>query len=170
MEKSINRKIHHYVSEMKDNIRKKSIELGTNNDPHVTQLVQYICDYGNLTLQKDDFVKRKRVKNVVHLQDRCCARKANGEQCTRQKKGQETFCGTHLKGAQYGVCDLDESEKPIGQKIEVWAQDIQGIIYYIDKNNNVYQMEDIMHHNVNPKVIAKYVKNGDTYSIPEFGI
>ena len=36
--------------------------------------------------------------------------------------------------------------------------------------NNVYQPEDIMSGKVNPKVIAKYVKVGDVYSIPEFNI
>ena len=56
------------------------------------------------------------------------------------------------------------------QKIEVWAQDIQGIMYYIDKSGNVYKAEEIILNKINPKIIAKYVKNGDHYSIPEFGI
>ena len=36
------------------------------------------------------------------------------------------------------------------QKIEVWAQDIQGIVYYIDKSNNVYQAEDVIINKINP--------------------
>ena len=56
------------------------------------------------------------------------------------------------------------------QKVEVYAQDIQGIVYYIDKNNNVYQAEDITMNKVNPKIIAKYLKIGEVYSIPEFNI
>ena len=116
-------------------------------------------------------MKRKRVKNVVHLSDRCCAKRANGEQCTRRRKDDTTeFCGTHLKGTPHGVCSLEEESKPQGQKIEVWAQDIQGIVYYIDKASNVYQVEDIMQGKVNPKIIAKYVKVGETYMIPEFNI
>jgi hypothetical protein len=122
-------------------------------------------------LGKEDFMKRKRVKNVVHLSDRCCAKRANGEQCTRRRKDDTTeFCGTHLKGTPHGVCSLEEEPKPQGQKIEVWAQDIQGIVYYIDKASNVYQVEDIMQGKVNPKIIAKYVKVGETYMIPEFNI
>ena len=65
---------------------------------------------------------------------------------------------------------LKDENKPQGQIIEVWAQDIQGIIYYIDKNYNVYQTEDIMQGKVNPKIIAHYQKNGDNFSIPEFNI
>jgi hypothetical protein len=52
------------------------------------------------------------------------------------------------------------------KKVEVWAQDIKGIIYYIDKSNNVYKAEDIMSNKKNPSVIAKYEKNGDDYTIP----
>jgi hypothetical protein len=35
---------------------------------------------------------------------------------------------------------------------------------------NVYQAEDIISNKVNPKIIAKYVRDGETYSIPEFSI
>ena len=101
------------------------------------QIISFVYDYEKLKLTKEDFMKRKRVKNIVHLADRCCAKRANGEQCTRRKKDADSeFCGTHLKGTPHGTCELDNDVKPSGQKIEVWAQDIQGIIYYIDKNYN----------------------------------
>jgi len=168
MERRINKKIDNYLSLFKENIRAKSIELGSN-DTNLHQLVQYIYDYDRLNFGKEDFIKRKRVKNIVHLSDRCCAKRANGEQCTRRRKDNTTeFCGTHLKGTPHGICDLEEDVKPQGQKIEVWAQDIQGIIYYIDNSFNVYQVEDIIQGKVNPKIIAKYVKVGEMYMIPEF--
>ncbi len=171
MERRINKKIEDYIFEFKDNVKQKASELGLTTDNELSQLVQYIYDYERMTLTKDDFIKRKRVKNVVHLSDRCCAKRANGEQCTRRRRDTITeYCGTHLKGTPHGVCDVEEDTKPKGQKIEVWLQDIQGIVYYIDKSFNVYQPEDIMSGNVNPKVIAKYVKVGDVYSIPEFNI
>ena len=171
MERRINKKIEDYISEVKDNVKQKASELGLTTDNSLSQLVQYIYDYDRLVLTKDDFIKRKRVKNVVHLSDRCCAKRANGEQCTRRRKDTTTeYCGTHLKGTPHGFCDIEEDTKPKGHKIEVWLQDIQGIVYYIDKSFNVYQPEDIMSGTVNPKVIAKYVKVGDVYSIPEFNM
>lgn len=170
MERRINKKIENYLSDFKENVKTKALELGSK-EPCLHQLVQYIYDYDRLSLNKEDFMKRKRVKNVVHLSDRCCAKRANGEQCTRRRKDETTeFCGTHLKGTPHGICDFNEESKPQGQKIEVWAQDIQGIVYYIDKASNVYQVEDIMQGKVNPKIIAKYIKVGDTYMIPEFNI
>lgn len=170
MERRINKKIENYLTEFKENVRAKALDLGSK-EPCLHQLVQYIYDYDRLNLGKEDFMKRKRVKNVVHLSDRCCAKRASGEQCTRRRKDDTTeFCGTHLKGTPHGICDFNEESKPQGQKIEVWAQDIQGIVYYIDKASNVYQVEDIMQGKVNPKIIAKYVKVGETYMIPEFNI
>jgi hypothetical protein len=170
MEKRINKKFDVYFSEFKDKIRENAVELGISKDNKMIQLIQFICDYEKLSLTKEDFMKRKRVKNAVHLSDRCCAKRANGEQCTRRKKENNEYCGTHLKGTPHGICENDEEVKVPGKKIEVWAQDIKGIIYYIDKFNNVYQMEDIISNKSNPKVIAKYVKFGDDYSIPEFSI
>ena len=170
MERRINKKIESYITELKDCVRAKADQLGLANDPNLSQLVQYVYDYDRLVLGKDDFLKRKRVKNVVHLSDRCCAKRASGEQCTRRKKTDCEYCGTHMKGTPHGICDNEDNDKPVGQKVEVWAQEIQGIIYYIDKVCNVYQVEDIIVNKVNPKVIAKYVKNGEQYSIPEFNI
>jgi len=171
MEKRINKKIESYISDLKESVKNKATSLGLNNDDKLTQLVQYIYDYERLSLEKEDFMKRKRVKNVVHLADRCCAKRASGEQCTRRKKDDESpYCGTHMKGTPHGTYDLAEQPLNQGQKIEVWAQDIQGIVYYIDKNSNVYQVEDIMQGRTNPKIIAKYLKNGETYSIPEFNM
>jgi hypothetical protein len=168
MERRINKRIESYVTNFKDDIRKKAETLGLVNDLNLSHLVQYVYDYERLSLSKEDFMKRKRIKNAVHLADRCCAKRASNEQCTRRKKEGYEYCGTHLKGTPHGICLNGDDDKPQGQKIEVWVQDIQGIVYYIDKNNNVYQAEDIIVNKVNPKIIAKYVKQGETYSIPEF--
>jgi hypothetical protein len=75
-----------------------------------------------------------------------------------------------MKGTPHGIIDNQEEVKVNTQKIEVWAQDIQGIVYYIDKFNNVYQAEDIVSNRINPKIIAKYVKNGEQFSIPDFNL
>jgi hypothetical protein len=171
MEKRINKKIEVYISDFKDKIKEKANEMGMESESNLAKLVQYIYDYERLSLYKDDFMKRKRVKNVVHLSDRCCAKRANGEQCTRRKKDdQSEYCGTHLKGTPHGICEIGGEAVPQGQKVEVWAQDIQGIVYYVDKSNNVYQAEDIMQGKTNPKIIAKYTRVGDNFNIPEFNL
>jgi hypothetical protein len=171
MEKRISKKVETYITTFKDSIRDKSTELGIISNEHVNQLLQFVYDYEHVELKKDDFLKRKRVKSMVPHFDRCFAKRANGEQCTRRKKDECEYCGTHMKGTPHGILEQKEGEvMETVQKIEVWAQDIQGIIYYIDKSGNVYQTEDIISNKQNPKIIAKYVKNGEIYSIPSFGI
>lgn len=170
MERRLNKKIETYITSFKDNIREKASQMGMTKDEKTTQLLQYIYDYDRLTFNKEDFQKRKRVKNFVPIFDRCCAKRASNEQCTRRKKEGSEYCGTHMKGTPHGIIDTQNETKINTQKVEVWAQDIQGIVYYIDKGNNVYQAEDIVSNKVNPKIIAKYVKNGEHYSIPEFNI
>ena len=170
MEKRLNKKAEGYITTFKDSIREKATQMGMIKDPQVNQLLQYIYDYDRLSFTKEDFQKRKRVKNFVPIFDRCFAKRANSEQCTRRKKEGCEYCGTHQKGTPHGIIDSQNEPKNTTQKIEVFAQDIQGIIYYIDKNNNVYQAEDIISNRINPKIIAKYMKEGDNYSIPEFNI
>jgi len=170
MEKRLNKKIDTYISTFKDSIREKVTQMGLTNCEQMNQLLQYIYDYERLYFVKEDFQKRKRVKNFVPIFDRCCAKRASNEQCTRRKKDSSEYCGTHLKGTPHGIVDINTEPTNTTQKVEVFAQDIQGIIYYIDKNNNVYQVEDIVSNKINPKIIAKYVKIGENYSIPEFNV
>jgi hypothetical protein len=170
MERRLNKKVETYITSFKDNIREKASQMGMTKNEQVNQLLQYIYDYDRLAFIKEDFQKRKRVKNFVPIFDRCCAKRASNEQCTRRKKDGCEYCGTHLKGTPHGIIDAQNEHKNTTQKIEVYAQDIQGIVYYIDKNNNVYQAEDIISNKINPKIIAKYVKDGENYSIPEFNI
>lgn len=171
MERRLNKKAETYISTFKDSIREKATQLGLLKDlPKSNDLLQYIYDYERLTFDKEDFQKRKRVKNFVPHFDRCTAKRASCEQCTRRKKDGYEFCGTHIKGTPHGIVDAQNENKVNTQKVEVWVQEIQGIVYYIDKTNNVYQAEDIMLNKVNPKIIAKYVKNGENYSIPEFNV
>ena len=169
MERRINKRLETYITTLKDDIRDKANTIGIASE-HKNALLQYIYDYERLNFTKEDFVKRKRVKNVVPFFDRCCANRASGEQCTRRKKDSCEYCGTHMKGTPHGIVTAQEENKKQTQKIEVWAQDIQGIIYYIDKMFNVYQAEDIVSNKMNPKIIAKYITDGEKISIPDFGI
>ena len=44
MERRINKKVDSYLSDFKENVKEKALELGTN-DSTLHQLVQYIYDY-----------------------------------------------------------------------------------------------------------------------------
>lgn len=173
MEKRLNKKMDNYLQQFKEDICAKIDELDILRDNKINSLMNFIYEYKRLEFETNDLHKRKRVKNSIPKFDRCSARRASGEQCTRRRKDDFEFCGTHTKGTPHGIVDSNQSQPSSTnmQKIEVWCVDIKGILYYIDNYNNVYQTEDIVENKINPCIIAKYVKDtNNVYSIPEFGI
>jgi len=166
MERRINKVAIEYVTRFKNDIRNKISEM--DNTDTYNELIQFVSNYEQLSLGNELFTKRRRVKNVVPLSDRCTAKRANGEQCTRRRKEENVYyCGTHIKGTPHGIIDSVAENNNV-QKVELWAQDIQGIVYYIDKNNNIYKMEDIISNNSTPQIVGKYEKVGNTYKIVEY--
>lgn len=171
MEKRINKKIQIHQQTFKTKLIQQLKNLGVTLDPNIPgnsyELVTFIYNYPDIQISKEDLVKRKRVKNLVPLCYRCCALRANGEQCSRRKKEGEKFCGTHIKGIPHGEVS-NKPSKPTHIKVQCWIQEIQGISYYIDGEGNVYNHEDIVNNVVNPNIIAKYKYENMKYSIPAF--
>ena len=188
MERRIGARIDSYIIAFKDDVSLKIRELNTAlsaesksqeqqqsqqtqvADQMCKQLISFVYDYEKLKLGKEDFMKRKRVKNIVPSQHRCHAKRANGEQCTRKKKVGCDYCGTHTKGAPNSIMDDGTNEnlavKTSQQSVNVWVQNIKGIEYFIDANNNVYKHEDVIENATNPQIIAKCAKNeSGQYSI-----
>lgn len=170
MEKRLNSKVDKYLTQFKDDIRNKIMSIDLNNKSNVPLLMEYIYDYNRLELTKEDFVKRKRVKNSIPEDNRCLAKRANNEQCTRRRKNGSDFCGTHCKGTPHGLID-SKDELPITQHtIEVFAKEIHGIVYYLDNYKNVYNTEHVLQSIENPQIIAKYEENDGKISIPQLGL
>lgn len=167
MERRIKEKITDYINKMKQDINNYVLTKDLS-DQKKNCIINYINNYTSLELTKEDFVRRKRVKNIVPYYERCKAKRANGERCTRRKKDDD-YCGTHSKGQPHGIIVENNQEKNF-KIVTVRAEDIKGIIYYLDDNNNVYDPNDIMKGIKNPKIIAKYEYNDGVYSIPEFNI
>lgn len=170
MEKRLNKKIETYVTSFKDGIRDKINQLEFSEAVKTNELVEFVYDYTRLSLMKDDLVKRKRIKNAIPQMNRCSAKRANNEQCTRRRKEGCEFCGTHTKGTPHGLAQACDSSVESTHKVEVIAEEIGGIVYYIDAFYNVYNTEDIMEGKQNPRIIAKYEKCNGRTSIPELGI
>lgn len=178
MEKRINKCIDEYVSGLKQNVKGeiiKVIEVSKNGDENCTKLLhgllQYVCDYEKCQLKSTDFEKRKRSKNNVPVCEQCFAKKADSSRCTRRKRDGSHFCGTHIKGTPHGVIDETQVESVQStsgvyatkqdkfKSVEIWLEDINGIMHYIDNNYNVYDNEEILKGIENPKVVYKYEKD-----------
>ena len=161
MEKRVSAKINEYLDVFKQDIKSWMEENNDIDFKNKSDFLKFIYDYNNLTLDKDDFSKRKRIKSHVPHYLRCMAKRANGEQCTRKKKDDSCYCGTHDKNRPHGVVDKDDENDVKLKKMEVRLQDINGILYYIDKFNNIYKTDDIIENKVNPSNIAKYKINDE---------
>ena len=171
MQKKVEARIQNYFQEFKNDIKKEIFRLNGNHnldDQFSLDILTFIYEYDNLALNAEDFTKRKRVKNSVPVNDRCCAKRADGSQCTRKKKGDNNMCGTHIKGTPHGIVEINStSPSPDKNKTrEIWTQEISGIMYYLDNFGNVYKPVEIMNNIPNPHIIAKYTKDmSGVYSI-----
>ena len=168
MEKKLNSRSEVFLTAFKDNIRAKIIELKFEDKTKLNDLLEYVYEYERLIFSKDDLSKRRRVQNSIPTQNRCNAKRADNKQCTRKRKDGFEFCGTHSKGAPHGLAD--DVCGVCTKKIDVVATDIMGIVYYIDKFNNVYKTEDILEGKTDPKIIAKSTIINGKMCIPEFGL
>ena len=157
MERKLTHLINKYMFEFKQNIKNKMTELNIEHTEHIKSLFQFIYDYDHLVITKEHLQKRKRTKNIAPLCYRCQARRACGNQCTRRRKAEHSLCGTHLKCTTHGI--MGPQKPPTTRMVNVWAEDIKGIIYYIDNAHNVYDNQDILHNIPNPKIIAKWKQN-----------
>ena len=173
MERRLHKKIDTYIrgfkKDLSDEIQASPLYGCPDYKEDVMNIINFVYEYNNFELNKEDFMKRKRVKSTIPAYERCCAKRASGEQCTRRKRDDGQFCGTHSKGTPHGIIS-DNEPLNTTTKIEVSAVDIKGIVYYLDSDNNVYDTEDVISNKNNPRVIAKYEKHGESYSIPEFKI
>lgn len=165
MEKRLVSKVSEYQDKFKLDI-KGWVETNSSMDyPTKSELLKFIYDYDSLTLGKEDFTKRKRVKSIVPYYLRCNAKRANGEQCTRKKKDDSCYCGTHDKNRPHGIVECNECKEEKLTQTTVWPQEINGILYYIDDIGNIYKSEEIISNKINPNVIARYTLTDGVYSI-----
>tara|TARA_B100000902_G_scaffold113078_1_gene114261 strand:- start:1326 stop:1850 length:525 start_codon:yes stop_codon:yes gene_type:complete len=170
MEMRIKKKIDKHNLKFKEEVKvwletnKCNIVNYDTEENKTNSFLTFIYEYEKMDLTMDDFKKRKRVKNIVPLCDRCNAKRANGEQCTRRKKENEDFCGTHIKGVPHGIKDEINDQEEFTD-LEIWTEDIKGILYYIDKYQNVYNPNDIMSDCKTPEIIGKWEKNDIGYII-----
>jgi len=164
MEARVNTMISNYVRTLKSDFASKvrDMDLG---DPTTNELLGYMFDYNKLVLEPTDFNKRKRLKNSIPITNRCSACKANGLQCTRRRKDGSEFCGTHSKGVPHGMVRDTDSNVNQSHNVDIYGEEINGIIYYLDKYNNIYKMEDIMSEKSDPMIIGSYTNINDSYKL-----
>ena len=162
MEKKINSLISEYLKEMKEQFASK-----VGDGAQVEELYNYIQEYPTLQLSESDYSKKKRARTKVLDDQQCIAKRANGEQCSRRKKKDCDFCGTHTKGCPHGIVEKsntdqvksEDGEAVVKKQIQVWLEDFNGIMYWINDYGSIYDTSDVINNVENPRVIGKYEKS-----------
>jgi hypothetical protein len=137
------------------------------------ELMEFIYEYSipNETKVTKEKKTKKQTKPPITLENRCIAKLSNGGQCSRQRLKDGHLCGSHVKLQPFGTISTNEIKE--GKEIvshEVFAVEIQGLVYFIDHIGNVFRTEDILNNTLNPKIIAQYVKTDNGYTIPSLGL
>ena len=133
------------------------------------EIIKYISEQSIFNLQNDGLKKTHRTKKTITTDEQCKATRIDGNRCTRKKRNGLHYCGTHLNCTSYTEFNTIEITRPTIDK-SVSAIDIQGIIYYIDLDLNVYNTEDVMNEILDPSIIGKACKNNEIYTIPSLGL
>lgn len=172
MERRLATRIREHETKLKTNIQEwfssnNCIVVDKDGTKKLSEFLQYVYDTEPLKLTSTDFMKRKRVKNDAPLCERCTAKRADGLQCTRRKRGSNNYCGTHLKGTPHGVMEVSSDIIEKFEKIELTVVDIKGIHYHIDDKGNVYDARDVISGSTSPNIIAEYtITETGEYVIP----
>lgn len=156
MDKRLTVKLNNYICKFKDDIKTELLNMQCVEQDKLLEFLNFLYEYQQLEINRTDFLKRKRVKNTIPNDNRCNALKAGGEQCTRRRKENCLYCGTHVKGSPHG--EISDNKDNGTKIVEISALQINGIIYYIDDIKNVYKMEDVLAGLQNPSVIGSYKK------------
>ena len=108
-----------------------------------------------LTINLNKFKKRNRAKNKIKDEHRCLAKRADGEQCSRKKREGCKYCGTHIKGCPHG--EFSKTQNFEEKMISVTALELGGIFYYKDKDDNIYNTEQVFQGRKNPEMLGRLV-------------
>lgn len=132
-----------------------------------TKVIDYMIKKYDISCHQDSIVTEvmnivsnnsPRRKNNLNLppEERCLGRKADGQQCTRRKRDNSCYCGSHMKklpcghindgqliipkekgkrGRKKKTCESEHRKK----FIEAWIDPQLGSKFLIDKNNFVYK-------------------------------
>lgn len=173
MDKVINKKIEDYLKSFKNDFKNKvvSMEFSSSEKENLSSLLEFVFEYPRLTIETDELIKKKREKVEVPLEMRCTAKRSTGEQCTRRKKRDCDFCGTHDRSQPHGALNSSSATKV--SKVDVFVEDIEGIIHYIDNQDNVYKTEDILSNKINPTIVGKVIRQTNYVKVdllPEISI
>lgn len=174
VETKINYKVQSYISQMKLDIQCKIIQLHfTQESEKMNQLMEFILGYDRLELSSDDFVlpatKKTRIskkkEGLTNLVYQC---QVHDVKDNVKDKDDANDIVVATDGHEEQEEEEIEKEDVV---MELIAQDIAGITFFIDSFGNVYNTEQVLNKLSDPQIVARYHVDAEgKYHIQEFKI
>ena len=175
LEESINQTIFKYMDEFKRHLLTQLSELkngatSPTEFENMENMQKFICGYKTLCISIDPknlqrTSKSHLKKNAINLK-KCWAKLESGCQCNRKHYSTNNFCKDHMNNTSFGcITDTEKqttankNEKKIILPLEI--QDINGILYFKDDDQNIYDTESILSQQLRPLIIG----NVNTFEI-----
>ena len=98
--------------------------------------------------------KQERKQCIARIAPRVCDI-GIPKQCSRRSKDGHSFCGTHLTNQPYGIVSENDMYSNL-ESVQVWCQDVRGIIYHLDADNNVYHTYDVTQKVMDPRIVGRW--------------
>ena len=118
-------------------------------------------------INKTKKIIKNKTKKVIAKKTKKIAKKISPKSVKTKKvtKISETKEATKVDNLRISKSNevKPEIKKVKKNKIEVWCQEIRGIIYYIDAKNNIYSVEDILNNVDVPKVVGHWSLQNNEY-------
>lgn len=162
VESTVNYKVQSYISQMKFDIQRHIMGLHFVHEPEkINQLVEYILGYDRIELNSNDFLCSPAKK----------PRTTPSSRVSKKKKDAAILAiPIHNDLTEFFSTDAEQvAPIVVPSSIELVAQDILGITFFIDSFGNVYNTEQVMNKLPNPQIVAHYTcdKEG-RYSIDSY--
>lgn len=147
VESTVNYKVQSYISQMKFDIQRHIMGLHFVHEPEkINQLVEYILGYDRIELNSNDFLCSPAKKPRTTPSSR-----------VSKKKKDSVISAMPMNNDLADFFSTDAEVLPVAPStIELVAQDISGITFFIDSFGNVYNTEQVMNKLPNPQIVAHY--------------
>ena len=88
----------------------------------------------------------------------CSAILVSGKQCSHKHLPGKSLCGIHMKSKGKTKTKESKHSTPTEMKqTEIITLEVNGILYFIDIDRNVYSSTDVINGTNNPAIIGRYV-------------
>lgn len=104
----INKELQRLIKvNVEQNLRTILLDIADKYRLSKNELMQNYLSDDKIVIKEDESSKTtKRKRKKIPLYERCTARTSSGDQCSRRKKKESEFCGSHSNSRNFGIIKI----------------------------------------------------------------